>query len=180
VTLAEALFASFFTAMVLTSTLGIYVVGMMAWTRGEGKILSETGSHMGIRVIANELRQAMSVAVDANGLGLTYALPKQANGTDVIPIQSDGVARRIELDGTNLDILANGAVVRTICTGVILKDPLSPGGTQSYVIFTPNAGTTTRSVTVEVANQASSYEGTTQAARNRETIFLRNVPQLNL
>jgi hypothetical protein len=179
VTLPEALFAAFLTAVILTFTLSLYVTGMMAWLRGEGNILSETGSDVAIRVVANEMRQAMNVVVDANGNGLTYNLPLQANGTDVIPISTDGVTRRIELDGSSLNMLANGAVTRTICKGVILTDPLSPGGTQAYKIFTPSAGSITRSITVEVANRASSYQAETISARNRETIFLRNIPQIS-
>jgi hypothetical protein len=179
VTLPEALFAAFLTAVILTTTLTLYVTGMMAWTRGEGQILSESGSHVGIRVIANEMRQAMNVVVDPTGLGLTYNLPLQSNGSDVVPIQSDGVTRRIELDGSTLNMLANGVVARTICNNVILTDPLSPGAAQPYQIFTPSPGSITRSITVEIATQNSAFQAEKTSARNRETIFLRNIPQIS-
>lgn len=176
-TLVEATLASVVTAAVLVTSLGVYIVGMMGWYRGEGNINAEMGSHTALRIIANELRQAMNVTVDPNGLGLTYTLPLQSNGADVVPVKSDGVSRRIELDGTTLNMWANG-VSRKLCSNVILTDPLSPGGATAYQIFTPGAGTTTIAVTVMIVTKQPGYTSETLTARNRETIFIRNVPQV--
>jgi hypothetical protein len=178
-TLVEAMFAAGLTITIVTTTLTLFVTGMMAWSRGEANIMSETGSHVAIRTIANTLRQAMSVTTDANGLGITYVLPLQANGTDVMPLTSDGITHRFELDGTTLNMVDNGVVTRTLCKGVILTDPLSANGSQAYVIFTPGPGSVPTTVTVEVANVYASWQGTTISARNRETVYLRNVPQIS-
>jgi hypothetical protein len=176
--LVEAMMAAVVTVATLTTSLLVYVVGMMGWYRGEGNINAEMGSHTALRVIANELRQAMSVSVDGNGLGLTYSLPAQDDtGTDLVPLQSDGVARRIELDGTTINMTANGAT-RKLCAGVILTDPLSQNGASAYQVFTAGSGSTTRSVTVMIVTQQPGYSGETLTARNRETIYVRNVPQV--
>jgi type II secretory pathway pseudopilin PulG len=178
-TLIEALMASVVTAVALTTALSTYLVGMMAWYRGEGNINAEMNSHTAITTVANELRQSMAVAVDPNGKGLSYTLPaKDDTGTMLSPIVSDGVARRIELDGTTINMYANG-VPRPICTNVILTDPLSPGGTAACQVFTPGSGTTVRSVTVMVVTQTGGFGAELVTARNRETIYLRNVPQLD-
>ena len=179
VTLIEAVMASGITAVALTTALATYLVGMMAWYRGEGNIDAELSSHTAITTISNELRQAMAVAVDGNGLGLSYTLPaKDDTGTMVAPITSDGVTRRIELDGTTLNMYANG-VARKLCSNVILTDPLSTGGTGTYQVFTPGSGQTVRSITVMVVTQRNGYESERVTSRNRETVYLRNIPQLN-
>ncbi len=179
VSLVEAMLASTLTAITLTTALSLYIVGLMAWYRGEGNIDAESTSHTAIRLVANELRQAMSVTVDGNGSGLTYYLPqKDGNGTNIVPEVSDGVTRRIELDGTTINMIANGQT-RKVCPNVILTDPLSPGGTGAYQIFVAGAGTTTRSVTIMVVTQRPGYGAELVTSRNRETVYLRNVPQLN-
>jgi hypothetical protein len=177
VTLIEAVLASVITAIALTTALGTYMIGMMAWYRGEGNITAESGSHAAVTIISNELRQAEGVVVDPNGMGLTYELPAMDDtGTMIAPMQADGIQRRIELDGTTLNMWVNGAQ-RTLCTNVVLTDPNANGA--GYQIFTAGAGATVRQVTVLVVTQAGSYGSETVTSRNRETIFLRNVPQMN-
>ena len=92
----------------------------------------------------------MSVTVDAGGNGLSYRFPvKDGSGTYVMPITWDGVARRIELQGSNL-VITNTASSRIIAKNVILTDPQTSGGTGAYSIFAPGAGTITRSLSVMV------------------------------
>jgi hypothetical protein len=79
-----------------------------------------------------------------------------------------------------LDMLVNGRVIQTICANVITTDPLSENGQTPYQIFTSGGGVTVRSVTVEIATKTGSYQSETQSARNRETVFIRNVPQLTM
>ena len=178
-TLIEALMAAVLTAIVLAGALGLTVTGNLAWYRGEGNIQAESTSQDSIRVMAQDLRQAMYVAVDPNGLGLTYYLPaKDDTGTNIVPEVSDGVTYRVELDGSTLNMIAGG-VTSKVCDNVILTDPNSPGGASPYVIFTPGQGTTTRSLTVMVVTQRQGYGAEQVTARCRETIYLRNVPQLS-
>ena len=172
VTLIEAVLASVITAVALATALGTYMIGMMAWYRGEGNITAESGFHAAVTIISNELRQAEGVVVDPNGMGLTYELPAMDDtGTMIAPMQADGIQRRIELDGTTLNMWVNGAQ-RTLCTNVVLTDPNASGGGY-YQIFTPGSGSTVRQVTVMVVTQAGSYGSETVTSRNRETIFLR-------
>ena len=125
-----------------------------------------------------ELRQAMSVTVDGNGLGLSYRMPViDSGGNYTVPPVWDNVNRRIELNGTNLNIVTGGST-RRIASGVILTDPLSPGGTGSYKVFTPGAGVITRQVTVQLVVRKTTLKQQTKSSRNRETIYLRNIPEL--
>ncbi|HWD39991.1 MAG TPA: hypothetical protein VG944_14170 [Fimbriimonas sp.] len=179
VTLIEALIAAFLTAMTLTTAVVCLFTGASAWANGQGKINAEEGSHTALRLVVNDLRQAMAVSVDSNGLGVTYTLPaKDSSGAFISPAQSDGVVRRIELDGTTLNMITDG-VTRKLCDSVILTDPLSTSGTTPYQIFTAGAGTTTRSVTVMIVTKTSGYRANKETSRNRETVFVRNVPPLN-
>jgi len=174
VTLIETMMAAVITGLTLITGVGIFFVGMFGWLTGEGQLDSEETSHTAIQAITNELRQAVVVGVDANGLGLTYALPLQQNGTDVYPETTDGLTRRIELDGTKLNIIGNG-VTNTLCTNVTTTDP-STGA--RYALFTPGAGTNPHALTVEICTTSPGDPGINQLARNRDSIYLRNVPQI--
>jgi Tfp pilus assembly protein PilW len=175
ITLVETVLAAVITGFTLLAGFSVFVVGLMGWLRGEGGLDSEETSHTSVRIIANELRQAVAVGVDSNGLGLSYSLPLQNQGTDVYPEQTDGVARRIELDGTDLNMKDNIGT-HTLCQNMTTKDP-STG--QPYKIFTPGAGTSYHAVTVEVCTVSPGYTGESVNSRNRESIYLRNVPQIN-
>ena len=140
--------------------------------------MAETDSQKAVRIVSQKLREAWGVALDANGLGLTYILPKKdGTGNYITPPTSDGVTRRIELDGTTLNIITNG-VSRPVCTGVILTDPLSTNGTTPYQIFSSPAGAVTRQITIQVVTQRNTFKSAKVTSRTRETIFLRNVPEL--
>lgn len=153
------------------------VFGMGAWVQGEGRISAESQAQSGLRAVCQRLREAMSVTVDANGLGLTYRLPlKDSNGNYLVPAQWDNVVRRMELNGTNLNMVDAG-VSRTICQNVSIRDPLTTGGTGSYRIFTPGTGTIVRQVTVQLVKETYGQRNAV-TSRRRETIFLRNIPEL--
>ena len=178
-TLIEVMVAATLNAMALGCTVALMVGGMSSWIRGQAKVDAETSAQTGIRVIASELRGAMQVTVDGNGLGVTYELPsKDPNGNLLSPITWDGVTRRIALQGTSL-VKTVGASTRTVVQGVILTYPLSSNGTGTYKVFTPGPGTVTRQVTMELVTQKQGVNSATKySARNRETIYIRNVPQL--
>lgn len=178
VTLVELLVGSTISMLVLYGAVMLMVAGSASWYRGEGKILAETQSQRAVRIISIELREAMSITVDANGLGLNYRLPqKDGLGNYIVPAIWDNVTRRIELSGTNIRIVENGSP-RIICRNVILTDPKSTSGTAPYVIFAPGAGTITRQLTVMVVTQTGTLKGGTTTSRSRETLFLRNIPEL--
>src|SRR3954466_12563397 len=96
-TLAETTIAAGLSTLALFGAIMLFLSSAMGWTRGSGRIDAEATTHRAVREIARELREAMSVTVDANGLGLSYRLPvKDASGNYTMPITWDNVARRVE------------------------------------------------------------------------------------
>jgi len=179
--LIEMVVALSLTAIVFTVGISTFLSGMGSWYRGQSRIGVESATSQAIRKISMTLRTAMSVSVDANGQGLSYRLPAlDGTGTFISPATWDGVNRRIELDGTSVFIKGDNLPTSDICDNVIGTDPLSSGGTQSYKVFTPGAGTITRSITCMLVAQQSAYNSPTAVyGRHRETIYLRNIPQLS-
>jgi len=174
-TLAEVIIAAGVNVMALAGVVLIIVAGMSSWMRGESRIEAESGAQDAMRTISQELKEAMSITVDANGQGLSYQLPsKDSGGNYVAPVTSDGVARRLQLTGTSI-VKVSGTQQRTLATGVATIDPLT---NQAYQIFTPGAGSLTRQVTVQIVLSRNTVHSKTSISRNRETIFLRNVPQI--
>lgn len=178
ITLVETVIAASFSVIAITGAVMLFLSGAMSWTRGAGRMDAESKANFAIRMISRELREAMSVTVDGNGRGLTYRLPqKQQDGSYVLPITWDGRYRRIELQDTNL-VVIDGEAKHRICSGVVLTDPQSVGGSGSYKIFTPGSGTITRSLTAMVVSTRNADYNKTATSRSRETIYLRNIPQL--
>lgn len=177
-TLLEVMTAATIGTVVLMSSLMIFVAGMASWYKGEAKIQAESSSMIAVRHISSILRESMAVSVDGNGQGLTYRLPvKNGDGTFVTPAVWDGVTRRISLtdgvlthqEGTETDVLVKN---------VITTDPNSNGGTGPYVIFTPGAGSNTRQVTIMIVTEHNGYKTNKVKSRARETIYLRNIPEI--
>lgn len=152
---------------------------MGSWYRGEGQIRAETQSQRAVRLITAELREAMSVSVDANGQGVNYRLPAvDANGNYVVPATWDNVNRRIALEG-NVIRLYTGGSERIIARNVITTDPRSVGGIGTYQVFTRGAGTIVRQLNVMVVTRTNEFRTQNATSRSRETIFLRNIPELS-
>lgn len=155
----------------------VFLSGMKSWATGQGRINSDVYAQQSIRRITVELREAMSVTVDANGQGLTYRLPlKSVNGSFVVPATWDGITRRIELFQGNLRIVA-GERRSILARGVITTDPSR--NNESFRIFVPGPGTITRDLDVMIVTNASGYRTEYKKSRIRETIFLRNIPSLS-
>lgn len=152
--------------------------GANGWVTGEGKIDAEGDTTGAVRTISAHLREAMAVSVDSNGNGVSYRIPvKDVSGNYVVPAVWDGITRRIELRGTTL-YLTEGGSERTLCRGVSAYDPLSSGGAGTYRLFTAGGGAIIRQVTVQLVKSAEGARGYTQKGRRRETIYLRNIPEL--
>lgn len=176
-TTIEVMTASMMSFMVLLGATAAMLYGMASWTRGQATIDSENLAQQGIRKVNKLLREAMSVTVDNDGLGLTYRVPVKDNtGRFSLPATWDGVTRRIVVQGSNLNLVVDGNT-RLLCSNVILTDPLSGGA--GYVPFTPGAGTITRQVWMKLATSTQSGDRQRlMKSRAREVIYLRNVPAL--
>lgn len=173
--MVEVLTATTLSVMVVFTTLSVFLGGMGSWARGESMIDNESHSKLAVRMIVDELREAMQVNVAADGLSVTYRLPAvDNNGNYRIPLQWDGVNRRILFADGALWRQAGGTTTRLV-DHVILTDPLSATGTQSYRVFTPNRNSLHTQVTVMVVTR--SHQGTRQESvgRFREMVYFRNV-----
>ena len=180
VSLLEVMVSSTVSLLAITGAVALMIQGSTVWYKGEGKMLAETQSQRAVRMISGELREAMSVTVDGNGLGVSYRLPviDSNTGNYTTPAIWDNVTRRIEYLEGNLRVVTGGSA-RVISHNVILTDPQSTGGASSYVIFAPGTGLIIRKLSVMVATQTSTTRGSYTKSRSRETIYLRNIPELS-
>ena len=198
-TLLETMVTTIISVMVLGACLSMYIMGAANWARGESAISVESNSRQGVRRVVNELRQAYYVAIDANGMGLTYRRPTLDNqGNFALPLTWDGLDRRIYLSNGTLFMSDGVNPAYRVATNIVTKDPfLSSGGQNNriwsleaakddddynngnaYKIFTPGQGSVTRSVMVKLVTRNPGGLRAVVFGRNRETIYLRNVPQV--
>ena len=164
------------TSLVLVTGVGLYLTGMKSWVRGQANIEALTGSQRTVRFISNELRQAMEVTVTNGGKGVAYKLPvMDATGAFASPLAWDGVDRSFSLQADKM-VLASDGASRVLASGVLSR---KPGANADYLLFTAPAGAVSRSLTIEIA--CGKDGGGTETATNlsRETVYLRNVPQLS-
>jgi hypothetical protein len=182
-TLVELVVATGLSVMVLGVCLSILFAGSASWATGLGETASASYAQNAVRTISKRLQEAMSVTVATNGQSLTYKLPQtDGQGNYTLPLTWDGVNRQILIQNNSNLVMVDGARQQVVAYGVIFTDPYSTNGTKPYVLFTPGIGTTTNQVTIEVATQAyahNTHGATTKvASRERETIYLRNIPQI--
>ena len=195
-TLVEVLVASGISALVLGSAISIFLMVTGSWARGESQMSVENETRQTMRLMADELREAMWVSLDADGMGITYRKPaKDVLGNFVNPVTWDGLDRRIYFSSGKIFIEPQAGQARSICRNVLDKDPfrltgsgmeaqMATGdivttGAPTYRIFTPNAGTVITQITmVVVTGNRGGKAGQVVRAKKRETVVLRNVPEL--
>lgn len=176
VTLPEVLLGVSVLAFVTFGALLALVGTLSGWATGQARIQAEVDAQRALRRVTEALKEAMWAQVDGDGMGITYQLPaRDGSGNIAFPLAWDGIERRIELTGTDLRICDN-AGCQTILTDVTTVDPNRPSG--GYVMFVPSAGTTVRQVTVQIVVRRTVRPGHDVWARTRESVRLRNVPQL--
>ena len=194
-TLTEVVVGSLISVIVLTSAVTMFIGVAAAWARGENTMSGENDTRQVVRLVGDELREAMWVSVDANGMGLTYRKPKKkVNGDFEIPVVWDGKDRRFFLDGTNLK-LNDGTSTRVVARKVLSVDPFMLRNTvgesvryntsqgveaaPAYRIFIPNSTGLVSEVTVTiVTGNSGGKAGESMRSRKRERVVLRNVPEL--
>lgn len=195
-TLPEVVVGSVISTVVLTSALSLFIACAGAWARGENLMDGENDTRQAVRVISDELRQAMMVTIDADGRGITYRHPnKTVDGDFAVPVVWDGVERRIFLNGTNLMMRGNGGIERVVARNVLTVDPFMLGTTTTqrkmrhtsqgvevaptYRIFTASSGGLINEVIVQiVTGTKGGRAGESLRTRKRERVVLRNVPEL--
>lgn len=164
--------------MTLVAGLGVFMAGMSSWYRGQDKMDVEGTAHRAVRMMSLELREAMVVQVASNGKSVTYQRPATtSSGNYKVPLVWDGIDRKIEFDKDKVNLLAGGKIVRTLCRGVLGNDP-AENGNPAYKMFTPGEGTLTRSVTIQVVTGRDKGKSKYVSSRRRETVYVRNVPEL--
>lgn len=177
VTLPEVLLGVSVLAFVVFGALLALVGTLSGWERGQARIQVEVETQRALRKITDTLQEALWAEVDADGMGITYHMPQRdGSGNITFPITWDGIERRIEVAGSNLQICDDRGCT-TILTDVTTVDPNHPGG-GSYLMFVPSGGTTVRQVTVQIVVNRAVRADLTVWARARESVRLRNVPQL--
>jgi hypothetical protein len=178
-TLVEVLIASFLSTTVLIVAMTVWVTGSLNWLHGQAHIDAESSSEVAIGQIEEDLREAMSVSVTENGNQITYQLPlRNTDGSYGVPLVWDGVTRQIGLTGETLMATGTDGTSQTLCRGMSSTDPLAADPTLPYSIFQLGAGTISRSLTITVATTRVGMNNENVLSRSRETIYLRNVPQL--
>lgn len=176
-TLFEVIFAAALTVFVAFAAISLQYAAMRGWRNGDQQLDLDSNAQRAVRTISAELRDALSVTIDADGLGLAYSLPAiNGSGAITIPMVADGVVRRIELRNNTVRV-TDGANTRVLARNVILTDPRSTGGTVAYRLFIPNGGTLSRSITVMVVTQGTQVGGGLKNSRSREIVYLRNLPE---
>lgn len=177
VTLAEVLLGVSVLAFVTFGALLALVGTLSGWATGQARIQAEVDVQRALRRVTEALQEAMWAEVDTDGLGITYRLPQRdGDGNILFPLTWDGIDRRIEIAGSDLRICDDGGCT-TILTDVTTVDPNHPTG-GNYIMFVPSAGSTVRQVTVQIVVNRVVRGDQTVWARARESVRLRNVPQL--
>lgn len=196
-TLVEVVVGSIISFIVLSSAVALFLGVIGAWARGESMMDGDNDTRQIVRIASDELREAMWVSVDADGMGITYRKPrKDASGDFEIPVVWDGIDRRMELNGANLEI-DDGGSVRTIGRNVLsvdpfrlgthaldskryVEDPLNPtAAPPAYRIFEGPATGLVSEVTVTIVTGSRGGQAAESVrAKKRERVVLRNVPQL--
>jgi hypothetical protein len=176
--LVEVVTAAVISTLVIVGAMTIFLAGMRDWTRGAQRMDAEIQSRQAMRTISSTLRGAMVVTVDADGQGLDFRMPKidAATGLYVSPVVWDNVTRKIKYISGKIVLQETGNPDRTLATNVITTDPKNANA--AYRIFVPGPGAITRQLTAKVVCVATNAQGQQSLGRKRETIFLRNIPQL--
>lgn len=179
-TLTEVITAAGITTLVFFGSLLALMSGMGAWAKGETSISAQQQTQHAVRIIGQQLREAMEIQVTNNGNTVTYKLPQvDGDGNYVVPSTWDGVTRRIMLDESGTpDVLIIGpqGSEREICSHVVTVDPETSSNVQ---LFTPGPGQTPRQLTIRLITQRTSDNGKQVVSRIEETVYLRNVPSLS-
>ncbi len=178
-TLTELMVGMSMMAFVLFGLLSLLVFGLRSYQRTSVDVENTNKTAQSFRRMTETIRAAADVTVSADGMTLTYYLPK-VGSTDAItgeaeyqiPIVSDGVARSFQVTGGNLvDKSTNRVLVRNIAT--VDPDPTSSQYNQTYAPFTATTIGSRRAITLNII-ALQSVRGEKRFARMKTTVLIRN------
>lgn len=175
-TLIEVVTGAAISVITLVGGVGCFMAGMMSWMKGVGAMDSISKSQNSVKLMAQQLREAMSVSISTDGNTVTYAIPtKDESGSYVLPLASDGVNRQFTLSNGTLSQVT-GSSSRIVAKNVLSTDPATNA---AYSIFTANSGDVTRQVVITLVTSQQGFRNNWTPSRSRESVYLRNVPQLS-
>ena len=176
-TLLEVITSAGLSALTLVGGVACFMSGMMSWTKGVGAMDSINSSQSATKLICQQLREAMTVSISNNGNTATFSLPlKDESGSYVLPLVSDGVSRQFNLTSDGTLNLVTAGTTRRMTANVLSTDPATNA---AYSIFSANGGLVTRRITVHVVTSKQGFRNNWTPTRSRESVYLRNVPDLS-
>lgn len=164
-TLIETITAMGVFTLLCIGGLGLLVSAANSWNQDYDRASADTDTGLAMRMIVDELRPSISVMVDTNGQGLTYWRPRRDSaGHLVVPLQSDGVARRIWRSASGDSLLITGR-------NRALVSSLTPAsGTNRLFTLLPSG----KAIAVNIACTVRTTSGTFQNGKS-EMVRLRNL-----
>lgn len=171
-TLLETLTATSLFSVMLLSGVTLMLNGVSSYERDVTRTSAEADVGKAIRVISEQLRQAVTVTVDTDGQGLTYTLPaRQGNGSLVVPITSDGITRRIyrTANGQRLAIDGMNQTSTPLRTFILVED-LAPADVTGPLF---NLSPTNRALTIGISSRVTTGQETF-TPRKTEIVKIRN------
>jgi type II secretory pathway pseudopilin PulG len=175
-TMIEVVVGASISVLTLVGGVGCFMAGMMSWMKGVGAMDSISKSQDSVRMICQQLREAMSVTINTDGTMVTYSIPsKDQSGSYLLPLASDGITRKFVLTNGILSQVT-GDSSRVVTTNVMTTDPAS---NSAYRVFSSNNGDVTRQVVVTLITSKQGFRDNWTPSRSRESVYLRNVPQLS-
>jgi hypothetical protein len=175
-TMIEVVVGSGVSVVTLIGGVACFMAGMMSWMKGVGAMDSISKSQDSVKMVSQQLREAISVKITDNGNVVTYSLPsKDGGGSYVLPLASDGIIRKFVVSNNTLTHEV-GTDSRVIASHIMSTDPKTGN---PYTVFQANDGTVTRQVIITLVTTRQGYRDNWTPSRARESVYLRNVPQLS-
>lgn len=181
VTLVELMAALSLILLTVSGAVGLTIGGLRSFQRTSSGIDMSESNARALRSVAQNLREAVSVAVSTDGTVIQYQMPQYSQTVDTItgerelldPLQSDGVQREIRVTGGQL---IDGVTGKTLVRDVTLidPDPTSSQYNQTYKPFQVGAVANTRAVTITIMTRTTLTSGSPLFWRLKTTVLLRN------
>jgi len=172
--------ASSILTIILVAGVAVMASTLQSWVKNTRKVDAENSGSYAVRYIASRLQEAYSASVSSDGKTLTYYLPiKDGNGRYVTPIVAENTARQFYVSDGNLYDSQDGET-RLLVPHISLVDPLIAGSDKSYKPFLAGTGQVVHTITVHLVTlqQTSDSDTNKVRSRHRQTILLRNTPEI--